>query len=81
MEFAVATDGPPPPLLRGSPLGSDFSRTRLPRPSPCWASDGRLRRERDSGKTFVTAFWQNSKETSPEHTHDRRGSRKTWTAL
>src|SRR5258706_6440623 len=35
------------------------SRTQLHRPSPYWASDGRLRRERDSGEDFVTSFWHN----------------------
>src|SRR6202521_2197504 len=35
------------------------SRSRLHRPSPYWASDGRLRRERDAGRLFATSFWHN----------------------
>ena len=36
--------------LGDSPPGTSSSRPSYNRPSPYWASDGRLRRERDSGR-------------------------------
>jgi len=46
-------------VLGDSPPGNEFVSSQLRRPSPYWASDGRLRREGDSRRTFAFSMGQN----------------------
>jgi len=51
--------GPPQKPNSGTHHRETFVSSQLHRPSPYWASAGRLRRERDSRRTFAFSMGQN----------------------